>query len=60
MHSKVEARGMASLFKRILSVYEDLQAIEKARAATRRDMARMQKEQERSEARAEQGWRVNP
>lgn len=51
---------MASLLKKILRVYEDLQTVEKARATTRRDMARMQREQERSEARAEQGWRVNP
>ena len=60
MQSKVEARGMASLLKKIFRVYEDLQALEKARAATRRDMARIQKEQARLEARAEQGWRVNP
>ena len=60
MHRIIETRTMASLFKKILRVYEDLQSFERARTTAERDLARMHKELARRESRAERGWRVNP
>lgn len=60
MHSKMEAGAMATLLKKLARIYTEIRVVEKAEAATQRDIARMQKELDRREARVERGWRVFP